>query len=97
MVSKADLFVKLLSLLLNLCEYREGNDRVVCTHLTTLPDWLSASALADGKSLQRMTLLSPIFYMSCFAEDDIDLLVAQLERISEKQGNEDDDVTSRII
>jgi len=39
-----------------------------------------------------MTLLSPIFYISCFAEDDIELLVTQLEKITEQE--QDDDVTS---
>jgi hypothetical protein len=37
-----------------------------------------------------MTLLSPIFYISCFAEDDIELLVSQLEKITEQE--QDDDV-----
>ena len=90
--SQADLYVKLLALLLNLCECRNGNDRPVCTHLVTLADWLPKVALHDGKSLQRMTLLSPIFYISCFAEDDIDMLVAQLDQINEQETTDDDDV-----
>ena len=60
-----------------------------------LDDWLPAVALHDGKSLQRMTLLSPIFYISCFAEDDIELLVAQLEKINEQE--QDEEVRLRIF
>ena len=32
-----------------------------------------------------MTLLSPIFYMSSFAEDDIEFLVAQLDKINDQE------------
>ncbi|CAF4352892.1 unnamed protein product, partial [Rotaria sp. Silwood2] len=88
--SQANIYINLLSLLLNLCECRNGNDRPVCTYLVTLNDWLPQVALHDGKSLQRMTLLSPIFYISCFAEDDIDLLVSQLEKINEQEQDDDD-------
>jgi hypothetical protein len=42
-----------------------------------------------------MTLLSPVFYLSCFAEDDIDLLVTQLEKLNEQE-QDDDDVIIRI-
>lgn len=42
-----------------------------------------------------MTLLSPIFYISCFAEDDIELLVSQLEKITEQE--QDDDVRIEIL
>jgi hypothetical protein len=37
-----------------------------------------------------MTLLSPIFYLSCFAEDDIDLLVTQFEKLNDQE--QDDEV-----
>ncbi|CAM4739569.1 unnamed protein product [Rotaria magnacalcarata] len=87
--SQANNFTTLLSLLSTLCESRNGNDRPVCTYLVTLNDWLPEVALHDGKSLQRMTLLSPIFYISCFAEDDIDLVVAQLEKINEQEQDDD--------
>ncbi|CAF3348370.1 unnamed protein product [Rotaria sp. Silwood1] len=87
--SQANIYINLLSLLLNLCESRNGTDRPVCTYLVTLSDWLPQVALHDGKSLQRMTLLSPIFYISCFAEDDIDLLVTQLEKINEQEQDDD--------
>jgi hypothetical protein len=60
----------------------------------TLNDWLPIVALHDGKSLQRMTLLSPIFYISCFAEDDIDLLVTELEKINEQE--QDDEVINLV-
>jgi hypothetical protein len=90
--SQANIHINLLSLLLKLCECRNGNDRPVCTYLVTLNDWLPQVALHDGKSLQRMTLLSPVFYISCFAEDDIELLVSQLEKINEQE--QDDDVIS---
>ena len=88
--SQPNVYISLLSLLLNLCEFRNGNDRPVCTHLVTLNDWLPQVALHDGKSLQRMTLLSPVFYISCFAEDDIELLVTQLEKLNEE--DQDDEV-----
>ncbi|CAF0731056.1 unnamed protein product [Rotaria sordida] len=87
--SQANIYINLLLLLLNLCESRNGNDRPVCTYLVTLNDWLPQVALHDGKSLQRMALLSPIFYISCFAEDDIDLLVTQLEKINEQEQDDD--------
>ena len=77
-------------MLLALCEYKNGSDRPVCTYLVGLNDWLPQVALQNGKSLQRMTLLSPVFYMSCFAEDDIDLLVTQLEKINDQE--QDDEV-----
>ncbi len=93
--SQANLYINLLTLLLTLCECRNGNDRPVCTYLVTLNDWLPQVALQDGKSLQRMTLLSPVFYLSCFAEDDIDLLVTQLEKLNEQE-QDDDDVIIRI-
>lgn len=63
----------------------------------TLSDWLPKAALHDGKSLQRMTLLSPIFYISCFAEDDIDLLVAQLEKLNEQEQDDDVIITFDLI
>ncbi len=93
--SQANTFINLLSLLLTLCECRNGNDRPVCTYLVKLNDWLPQVALHDGRSLQRMTLLSPVFYISCFAEDDIDLLVTQLEKITEE--DRDDNVIIRIF
>ena len=83
--SQANIFLNLLSIFLKLCECRNGNDRPVCTYLVTLNDWLPIVALQNGKSLQRMALLSPIFYISCFAEDDIDLLVTQLDKINEQE------------
>jgi hypothetical protein len=43
-----------------------------------------------------MTLLSPVFYLSCLAEDDIDLLVTQLDKISE-QDQDDNDVKKRTF
>jgi len=94
--SQANLYINLLTLLLTLCECRNGNDRPVCTYLVTLNDWLPQVALQDGKSLQRMTLLSPVFYISCFAEDDIDLLVTQLEKLNEQE-QDDDDVIIRVF
>jgi len=93
--SQANISLNLLSIFLTLCECRNGNDRPVCTYLVTLNDWLPIVALHDGKSLQRMTLLSPIFYISCFAEDDIELLVTQLEKINEQE--QDDEVINRIF
>jgi len=83
--SQVNTYTTLLSLFLTLCDCRSSNgtDRLVCTYLVTLNDWLPSVALNDGKSLQRMTLLSPIFYLSCFAEDDIDLLVKQFDQINE--------------
>jgi hypothetical protein len=56
-------------------------------------DWLPNVAQHDGRSLQRMTLLSPIFYLSCFAEDDIDMLVTQFDQINEQDIDDADDVT----
>lgn len=88
--SKADVYSNLLLLMVNLCEYRVDNDRPVCSHLVTLKDWLPDVALQNGKCLQRMTLLSPIFYISCFAEDDIDLLVNEFEQMNEQQSSSDE-------
>lgn len=82
--SQADIFINLLSIFFKFCECRNGNDRPVCTYLVTLHDWLPTVALQNGKSLQRMTLLSPIFYMSSFAEDDIEYLVTQLDKITDQ-------------
>ncbi|UJR33767.1 hypothetical protein I4U23_021194 [Adineta vaga] len=87
--SQANIYIKLLTLLLTLCECRNGNDRPVCTYLVKLNDWLPQVALQNGKSLQRMTLLSPIFYISCFAEDDIDLLVTQLDKMTDQEQDDD--------
>ncbi|CAF0803432.1 unnamed protein product [Adineta steineri] len=87
--SQANIYINLLTLLLNLCECRNGNDRPVCTYLVRLNDWLPQVALLNGKSLQRMTLLSPVFYISCFAEDDIDLLVSQLEKLNDQEQDDD--------
>ena len=36
-----------------------------------------------------MTLLSPVFYISCFAEDDIEFLVTQLEQIKDPEQDND--------
>ncbi len=92
--SQANIYLNLLRIFLTLCECRNGNDRPICTYLVTLNDWLPIVALHDGKSLQRMTLLSPIFYISCFAEDDIDLLVTELEKINEQE--QDDEVINLV-
>lgn len=89
--SEADVYLTLLSLLHTLCDYRHGTDRPICSYLVTLHDWLPKVALIDGKTLQRMTLLSPVFYISCFAEDDIELLVAQLEKLAEQETENDDE------
>lgn len=93
--SQANVYTDLLRVLLTLCECRNGNDRPVCTYLVGLSDWLSSVALQNGKSLQRMTLLSPVFYISCFAEDDIELLVAQLDKVNEHE--QDDDVSPPAV
>ncbi|CAF0747485.1 unnamed protein product [Adineta ricciae] len=87
--SEANVYIRLLTLLLALCEYKNGNDRPVCTYLVGLNDWLPQVALQNGKSLQRMTLLSPVFYMSCFAEDDIELLVTQLDKINDQEQDDE--------
>ena len=45
-----------------------------------------------------MSLLSPVFYMSCFAEDEIELLVAQLENLAEQEtGNDDEQVEKSLV
>ncbi|CAF0795705.1 unnamed protein product [Didymodactylos carnosus] len=98
-------YTRLLHIFVILCEYRSiqnKNERIVCTYLTTLNDWLPKVALTDGRTLQRMSLLGPIFSISCFAEDDIELLVSQLtnidsERASAGENDDDDDNSINVL